>query len=388
MRTRLKAAVAVAAVLALGLAACGDDGGGTAAEGEDGLPRQLVWSTYGTGTATYADLAAVANAITNNEGTQIRIITSDTAVGRMTPLVQGQADMARTGDEYIFSYEGDYDFASPDWGPQDVRVVWAPVAPHGLLVRADSGIETFEDLRGRNFPRITANPSVNNKLEAFLAYGGMTWDDVRVVELGYGEQPDALRTGSIDVLFHQVYGAALFELESAVPVRWLSMDDETPERVEAVNRITASVIIGPFSGAPGQPEGETAQGMLYTVPLMTYADREASVVEATVRAIDEHYEAYRDTTATTDQWNTENVLTMPTEVPYHEGTIAYLEEVGAWSDEAAERNEQLLERGENLRAAWQEFLETNPSGDLQAAWTEYKEQNVPTVEPPPATPAS
>lgn len=384
MNRTLKA-VALAAAMVLGVTACGggDDGGsggGSAAGGEGGgLPDQLVWSTYGTGTATYADLAAVANAVTNAEGTQIRIITSDTAVGRLTPVVQGQADMARTGDEYIFAYEGDYDFASEDWGPQDVRVVWAPVAPHGLLVKEDSGIESFEDLRGRRFPRITANPSVNNKLEAFLAYGGLTWDDVEVVEVGYSEQPDALRQGEIDVLFQQVYGSSLFELESSTPVRWLSMDDDSAEKVEAVAEIAPSVTIGEFTGAPGQEEGETARGMLYTVPLMTYADTEASVVEATARAIDENYDAYKDTTATTDQWNAENALTMPSEVPFHEGTVAYLEEIGEWSEEAEERNQALLERGEALRAGWEEFLATDPSGDLGEAWNAWKDENIDTV---------
>ncbi|MGH3949850.1 MAG: hypothetical protein ACRDSE_12095, partial [Pseudonocardiaceae bacterium] len=30
------------------------------------------------------------------------------AVGRLTPVRNDQAQMARTGDEYIFSFEGDY----------------------------------------------------------------------------------------------------------------------------------------------------------------------------------------------------------------------------------------------------------------------------------------
>ncbi|GAB2740070.1 TAXI family TRAP transporter solute-binding subunit [Nocardioides pakistanensis] len=364
---------AVAAATALAVAGCG--GSSTATEG---MPNQIVWSTYGTGTSTYADVAAVADAITTNEGTSVRVITSDTAVGRMTPLREGQAQLARTGDEYIFSFEGDYDFASKDWGPQDVNVVWAPVAPHGLMVRDDSDIKTFEDLKGKKFPRITANPSVNNKLEAFLAYGGLTWDDVNVVEVGYSDQPGALQAGKIDVLFQQVYGASLYELESAVPVRWLSMDDTSEEKVQAVEEVAPSTSIGEFSGAPGQEEGETATSLIYTVPVVAYAETDEQTVYEIVKAINDNYDDFKDTTATTPDWSIDSAETAPKQVPFHPGLVKYLEENDAWTPEAEERQQQLLERGEQLRKGWDEFIDGFSGGDLATAWTAWKNDNVET----------
>lgn len=362
----------VAAVTAVALAACG----GT--EVSEGMPDQIVWSTYGTGTSTYADVAAVADAITSNEGTTVRVITSDTAVGRMTPLREEQAQLARTGDEYIFAFEGDYDFATEEWGPQDVRTVWMPVAPHGLMVKDDSGIESFEDLEGKKFPRITANPSVNNKLTAFLAYGGLTWDDVDVVEVGYSDQPAALQAGKIDVLFQQVYGPSLYELESAFPVRWLDMDDTSPEKVEAVQEIAPSVEIGEFGGAPGQEDGETTNGLLYSVPVVTYADQDEETVYSIVQAIHDNYEEYSDTTATTPDWSVDKAQAMPREVPFHEGAVKFLEEQDAWTPEAQEAQDRLIERGEQLRAEWPEFLEQAEGDDLGAEWTEWKSKNVET----------
>lgn len=378
---RIVTTVAGVLVAALSLAACGGSDNANEADTEadtGGMPDQLVWSTYGTGTATYADLAAVADAISSKKGTQIRIITSDTAVGRLTPVREGQADMARTGDEYIFAFEGDYDFATEEWGPQDVSVVWAPIAPHGLLVKDDSDIQTFEDLKGKKFPRITANPSVNNKLEAFLAYGGLTWDDVEVVEIGYSEQPDGVKNGQLDVLFQQVYGASLFELDSAVPVRWLSMDDDSPERLKAVEEIAPSTTVGEFTGAPGQEEGESAKGLLYTVPIMTYTETDQSVVYETVKAINETYEDYKDTTPTTAAWNTENALLEPRQVPYHPGAIQYLEENDLWTEESAAHNEELIERGEALRAGWEEFLGGASPENVAEEWTAWKEENAPS----------
>lgn len=367
------------AAATLALAACGggttEGSPGEGGETATGMPDQMVWSTYGTGTSTYADLAAVANSVSSNEDTAIRIITSDTAIGRVTPVRQGSADMARTGDEYIFAFEGDYDFATEDWGPQDVRVIWAPTAPHGLLVRADSGIETIEDLRGRNFPRITANPSVNNKLEAFLAYGGLTWDDVNQVEVSYSEQPGTLQDGQLDVLFQQVYGSSLFELESAVEVSWISLEDQSPERVDAVAEVAPSVEIGEFTGAPGQAEGESDYGMWYAVPLMTYADYDEESAYATVRAVNDAYEQYSGSTITTPMWSPDFAQIAPRQVPFHDGAVRYLEEEGLWTEEAEARNAELLERGEALRAGWEEFLGTDPQ-DIAAEWTLWKQENL------------
>ncbi|WP_116047134.1 TAXI family TRAP transporter solute-binding subunit [Amycolatopsis palatopharyngis] len=369
------ATTAFAIVGTLGLIACGTSGA-PGADGE-GLPSQIVWSTYGTGTSTYADAAAVANAITTNQGTRIRIITSDTAIGRLTPVRNGQAQMSRTGDDYIYAFEGDHDFATKEWGPQDVRVVWPAPLDTGLLVRDDSGIQNVEDLRGKRFPRTTANPSVNNKLEAYLAYGGLTWDDVQVVEMGYGEQPDALKAGKIDVLFHAVYGAALYELESAFPVRWLSIDDDSVAKVEAIEDTAPSVEIGVFDEAPGQEKGETAVGLRYAVPVVAWAEADQTLVYETVKAIHGNFDSYKDATANTPAWSLENIQTEPRQVPFHPGLVRFLEENDAWSAEAEARNNQLIKRGEALRAGWNGFIEDAGDGNVGKAWTAWKDKNVP-----------
>ena len=86
-----------------------------------GIRDPFVISTYGTGTSTYQDTAAVSDAVSQATGSRVRIITSDTAIGRMAAMKSGAAAMGRLGDEYIFAYEGLNEFANEDWGPQDTR---------------------------------------------------------------------------------------------------------------------------------------------------------------------------------------------------------------------------------------------------------------------------
>lgn len=367
--TKLTAATAASALLLSGCAA-----GETTMVG--GIRDPFVISTYGTGTSTYADTAAVSDAVSQATEARVRIITSDTAIGRMAAMKSGAAAMGRLGDEYIFAYEGLNEFANDDWGPQDTRVVWAPLSPHSLLTRTADGIESPADLKGKKIPKITANPSVNGKIDAYLAYGGLTRDDVEEVEMAYGEQPDALQQGQIDMLYQQVYGASLYELESQLDVSWIDLDPDDEEAVSRIEELTESVNVLPFDGAPAQEEGEETHGFVYTLPITAMEDTSEDEVYALVSAMAENFEMYEDTTVNTPRWNPEEVEDVPREAPYHEGLIRWLKENDRWSAEAQEKQEDLLDRGERLDAEWEEFQATDPDPDEELAlWIEWRAQN-------------
>lgn len=337
---------------------------------------QLVMTTYGVGTGTYNDLAAVSDSLTREQGTQVRILTSDTAIGRVAPLRAGSAHFSRMGDEYYFGSEGIFDFASEGWGPQDLRVVWAPMGNYGLLARTDANISTFEDLRGKKFPRITANTSINLKLEAYLAYCGLTWDDVEPVDLGYSDQTEALDSGRLDVLFSSAYGSNLEELASKVDVDWLSMDDTSPEKLAAVKELAPMVTVGEFSGAPGMEEGESAKNFAYTVPVSTYAETDDETVYNLVKAMQDNFERYRNTTPSVGEFAVDRVLLEPLVVPFHAGTVRYLEEQDLWTDAAEEKNNQLIERQQLLQDGWEDFIAEADKDDVAGEWTAWKEANL------------
>lgn len=349
---------------------------GDSSEAIDGLPDQLVLSVYSVGSGTYNDVAAIADVFTAEYGTQIRLLPSDTGVGRMAPLQEGNADFARLGEEYIYAFEGDLDFANEDWGPQDVQMVWGPVGPIGLAVREDSGITSPADLKGKKVPYVLANPSVNNKMEAYLAYGGLTWDDVEEVRVSYSDQADAFQSGQMDAIIFNVYGSPMYELESAVDYVWLDLTDDSPETLERVAEVAPSVTIDPFTDGAGMEEGEVIHGVSYSTPITTYADKSVDEVYALVKALDEQYDNYKDVTISLRDASLDLVLTEPLVVPFHEGSIKYFEEKGLWTEEAEARNQELIERQEKLQTLWQEFMETAEGDDLHDEWNAYKEQNL------------
>lgn len=344
------------------------------------LPRQLVWSTYGIGTGTYNDLAAIANTLTNEVGVPVRLMTSDTGIGRLAPLINGTADYSRTGDEYYYAFEGNDEFASEMWGPQKLRQVWTPPGNYGVLVREDSGIETVSDLEGHRYPRLTASTSMNRKLEAILNYGGLTGDDVVQVDISYAEQVEALRTGQLDAMYHNTVGSNIEELASQHPVRWLDLGGDDDSRYDTWEDLAPMVRPGEFSDGAGMEPGESAVNMQYTIPLTTLADRPTDEVSELIEHIDQYYEHFKDVTPDAPSFNRDRILLDPMVVPFHASSVSFLEKIGRWTPDLEARQEALIEREGLLADAWPPFLEDNSGADdLPRRWEEWKAENLPPL---------
>ncbi|WP_338537427.1 TAXI family TRAP transporter solute-binding subunit [Janibacter terrae] len=357
----------------LTLAGCGTNKGAAYVGGQLSM---AVVTTYGTGTATYADMAAVANAVTEVKGLRTRIMTSDTAIGRLAPVRKGQATFSRTGDEYIFAYRAEHEFAGRSWGPQPTRVVWAPTAPHGLLTTEKSGIRELADIRGKKVPLISANPSVNTKIGVALKAAGLTEDDVEMVPISYGEQAEGLKAGKIDFLFQQVYGSSLFELESAVKVRWIKFREDDDALMDAIHALSPSLMLGEFSGAPGQAKGAKDVGYVYAVPVVTYATTPKETVSDFVEAILDAYPKYKDATRTARDWSPESAVIVPQQVPFHDGLVAVLEERGLWTAAAQKKQEKLLALEPKLAEGWATVTaEHTDDKELAAAWSRWKDDH-------------
>ena len=88
-----------------------------------GLPDTMVWSTYDVGSTGYVEASAIADALGKAHGTRVRLQNSGTSIGRVLPVVQKRANYGWLANELYFAVEGLYEYATPDWGPQDLRVL-------------------------------------------------------------------------------------------------------------------------------------------------------------------------------------------------------------------------------------------------------------------------
>ncbi|MGO1183246.1 MAG: TAXI family TRAP transporter solute-binding subunit [Micrococcaceae bacterium] len=345
-----------------------------------GLPRQMVWSTYSVGTGTYNDVAAVANALTNEAGIQIRLMSADTGVGRIGPTITRTASLGRVSVEYYYAFEGEDEYCSQVWGPQPIRTLWTPPGNYGIFVRQDSGIETVEDLKGRRVPHTIGNTAVNRNIEAMINYGGLTYDDVTVVSIAYSEQANALKSGQIEVMYENPTGTSVQELASQYKLRWLDFSSSDEQRFSTWADLVPMVTTAPLTEGAGVEPGEDITTMQYSIPFVTVADQDADEAYEFLSLLHRHYDSYRDVTGNTKYFDLDQILLDPMVTPFHEGAVRFLEEHGRWTPDVQARQEALLARERQISDAWPDFWDEYSGHDAPSGvWQQWKKENLPEL---------
>ncbi len=319
------------------------------------LPATMTWSSYDVGSAGYAEASAIADAFGKKYGTRIRIQPSGSAIGRLQPVLAERAQVGFLATETFFATEGVYDFSDRRWGPQDLRAIAGRPSSFGIFTAADANIETLKDLKGKRFAYVAGNPSINVKCDAFLAFAGLTRDDVDAIMFPtYANTMSSLARNEADASCTTTTPSHVYELaESPRGIRWL---ETPPDDKEGWARLRE---VAPFF----QPYTETVGAgiskekpvdiLAYRYPvLVTRADTNEDLVYAFIKALDETYGMYKDATSVMPRWELAQSGKPPIDAPFHPGAIRYLKEKGIWTEQHQAWNDQRLERLNALRAAW------------------------------------
>src|SRR5690554_5890600 len=271
---------------------------------EVSLPDTMTWSSYDVGSAGYAEASAIADAFGRKYGTRIRIQPSGSAIGRLQPLLSGRAAVGFLATETFFAAEGIYDFSTRQWGPQDLRALAGRPSSIGIFTAKDAGIETLEDLKGKRFAYVAGNPSINVKCNAFLAFAGLTEDDLEAVMFPtYASAMGSLARGEADASCTTTTPSHVYELaESPRGIRWLNMDPEDTESWAKVNEVAP--FFAPFKETIGAgiSEENPVDIMAYRYPVLAVkSDMDADTAYNMLKAVDETYPLYKDATAAMPQ---------------------------------------------------------------------------------------
>ncbi|MEO0359848.1 MAG: TAXI family TRAP transporter solute-binding subunit, partial [Pseudomonadota bacterium] len=231
-RTLTAAGTALAAACVAGAAAAGS---------HISLPGQLAWTAYGTGSAGYNQSVAIGAALQSEAGVNLRVLPGKNDVARTEPLRQGKVQFSATGvgGSYM-AQEGVFIFGKPNWGPQKVRVLAANnggAVGLAVGVAGDIGVESYADLKGKRVAWIKGAPALNVNVTAYLAYAGLTWDDVEKVEFGgFGDSWKALTNGQVDAAFASTNSGRAYE--AAAGPRGLVWPPIDPANAEGIARMT------------------------------------------------------------------------------------------------------------------------------------------------------
>lgn len=326
-----------------------------AAEKGSGLPGMMTWTAFDVGSRGYVQGAAISNALTKKYGAKVRILPSGTSVGRLLPIKTGAATYGLLADETYFAAEAIYEFAIPDWGPQDLRVLLAHPAPIGLVATAKSGIKAAKDCKGKRMGWIPASSTNNVKTEAFLAFGGLTWKDVQRVDLpSYAAAGKGMIEGKIDAIAYGITAPLMYELEASPQgIFWVEFPASDVEGWKRLRHFTPWLSPGKCDLGPGLKKGQPKEIPSYTYPQMVcYAKQDANEVYALVKGFHETFDMYKDADPEMPEWAIARSGKVPAGAPFHEGAIRYLKEKGIWKAEYDQWNKKFLDRLKKLQGAW------------------------------------
>lgn len=322
------------------------------------LPRQMAWTAYNLGTTGYNQAVAIGAMLRDRYNITLRVIPGQNDVSRLLPLDTGRVQFSANGVATYFAQEGMFQFADPQWGPKPLRMLMSSngLSNQAVAVAADTGVTTFAELRGRRVPFVRAAPALNVSMEAYLACGGLTWDDVERVDFpGYEAMWEGVINGDVDAAFGTTVSGPTRRLEASPRgIRWLPAphaDDACWQRLLAVgpyfNKYSAT------RGA-GISDDDPQEAGTYPYPvLIALESQDETTVYWMTRVINENFDDFRDADPGAIGWALESQI-FNWVVPYHEGAVRYWREVGAWTDEYEAHNQALMRRQEVLAAAWAE----------------------------------
>lgn len=333
---------------------------GPAAAGDITLPKQLAWTAYGTGSAGYNQSVAIGAALKNELGIDLRVLPGKNDVSRTVPLRQGKVQFSATGVGASFmAQEGAFEFGKKAWGPQRVRMLMANNGSINLAVAvaADTGVKSYADLKGKRVAWVKGSPALNVNVTAYLAFGGLTWDDVEKVEFGgFGDSWKGMVNGQVDAAFASTNSGKAYELEASPRgIVWPPLPSDDAEGWKRLSEIAPFFKPNAATVGAGITEEQPYQGGAYPYPiLVAYDSQDADLTYNMTKAMYDLFPAYDGKAPGIGGWSLER-QNFKWVVPFHEGAIKYYKETGAWSDELQAHNDDLIRRQDVLAAAWKDF---------------------------------
>jgi len=354
-------------------------------------PGEFTITTAAIGSASHTELSALAPVLEEITGMKVRVVPEDSIPQKAKWVKDGLFDAydQSSGEigPYFMETKGGY--ATVDGGPFDVRAfAYLYDQIFGVFVRGDSEIMTVYDIKPEHKVALWTVPGGSDIARAVLAYANLTLEDVQVVEFGsYPAQMRAVPEGQVDVSFVGLPSSSVMQEAQANPhgIRWLSLNsEEDPEGAKRFNEFlpchfNAPITIGVESAIGVWGWGSA--GMLWTA-----ADSDPELIYNLNKWLDENYDSYKNLDVNLPSLTIDNMRAAAdwAYLPFHEGTIRYMKEMGLWTADDDIRQAYNLAKvqryidgyADALVKAEAQGIKIDPENtDWQSFWADYKTNN-------------
>jgi len=200
--------------------------------------------------------------------------------------------------------------------------------PFSVIARGGSGIESFEDLKGKRVNVGNPGSGVRATAEVVMEAYGMTMDDFSVAaELKGSEMAQALCDDKIDVMIYTVGhpAAAITEVSNTCDVDFVDVQGPEIDKLVADNSFyrTAAIPAGMYKG---QDADNNTFGVGAT--FVSSADVPEEVVYVVVKAVFDNFEDFKKLHPAFANLQEDQMIADGLSAPLHDGAVKYYKERG------------------------------------------------------------
>jgi len=298
--------------------------------------QEQKFITIGTGGVTgvyYPTGGAICRLVNKDRkehGIRCSVESTGGSVYNVNTIRQGELDMgvvqsdvqykALKGEGEEFESQGPY---------EDLRAVFSVHAePFTVVARADSGIETFDDLKGKRVNVGNPGSGQRSTMEVLMDAKGWTMDDFALAsELKSAEQAQALCDNKIDAMVFTVGhpSGSIQEATTTCDTKLIPVTGPEVDQLVEDNPYYAKAVI-PGGMYTGTDEDVETFGVKAT--FVSSAQVPDEVVYEVTKAVFENFEDFKKLHPAFANLQKEDMVTQALSAPLHPGAEKYYKEAG------------------------------------------------------------
>jgi len=319
----MKKKLAIVLVLLLSvlliLGACGEGGGGN---------TRLIMATGGVAGTYYPLGGAMAAVINNHTDVQVTVNASGASADNLQQLSIGDSHIALAQNDVMY-----YAFTGTGlWADRDPVTTLAtlmtlyPETVH-VVVAADSGIYSVEDLAGMRVSVGDVGSGVEANAMHVLGVHGLSVDDISVLNLGFAASADAMRDRMVDAFFvtSAAPNTAVMDLSVSRDLRILSLAEDKIQALMDAHQFYGRVTLdsSDYSFLTGPVNTVAVQATLVTTTAL-----DEQVAYDIVRALIENAGEIEEGHARGADIRAASAV-QSISVDFHPGALRFFQEIGA-----------------------------------------------------------
>jgi hypothetical protein len=296
---------------------------------------EQTFVTIGTGGVTgvyYPTGGAICRLVNKGRkehGIRCSVESTGGSVYNLNAIAAGELDMGVAQSDWQYhAYNGTSKFEEA--GPnKDLRAVFSVhPEPFTVVARADSGIKTFEDLKGKRVNIGNPGSGQRGTMEVVMEKMGWKMEDFKLAsELKAAEQSAALCDNKVDAIIYTVGhpNGSIQEATTACDAVVVSVDNKVVADLIANNAYYRNAVI-PGGMYRGNDQDVKTFGVGAT--FVSSAKVPEDVIYQVVKAVFENFDDFQKLHPAFSNLKKEEMMKDGLSAPLHDGAIKYFKEAG------------------------------------------------------------